>query len=151
MPISISYKNNSATQQQVLGHLERANDQFIPPLSAKVELNGYAQKIAGNAETIEAWDNDRLIGLIAMYANNPEFGGFITNVSIEKEYMRRGLAAALMAESKKLVAHKGMNQITLEVARANKRAIDFYRKMDFTLQKEGEDSIWMIWKSESSQ
>ena len=90
MPISsIHYKIKEAAAGDIYCHLKECNNNFIPPLSARVALDDYAKKIFDNAITFEAWSDDVLVGLIAAYFNDPDnITGHITNVTILKSWMK---------------------------------------------------------------
>ena len=83
----ICYKIRTATFNDVLQHLAKCNENFIPALNEKVDIIAYSQKIAENSITFEAWINNELLGLIAAYFNDgKKKTAFITNVSTIKKY-----------------------------------------------------------------
>ena len=141
---AITYQVKTAAEKDILWHLTECNNNFVPPLTDRVEINAYAKKIFDKAITFEAWENKHLIGLIAVYVNNgsPKTS-FITNVSVIKECMGQGIAAALL---KKCIAHaaaSGCIDIQLEVFKDNIAAINFYKKYTFTQSGIKDDSLLM--------
>ncbi|HMK27085.1 MAG TPA: GNAT family N-acetyltransferase [Chitinophagaceae bacterium] len=128
----VTYQTKTATEKNILSHLEDCDNNFTPPLSERTGLVAYAKKLFEKAVTFEAWNNDRLIGLIAAYLNTDDSRSvFITNVSVTKEFTGKGIASRLL---RNCIAHCAKNDyfvINLEVNRNNSRAIGFYEKHQF--------------------
>ncbi len=83
----VVYTINCAEKDDVQHHLMECDKSFIPPLSLKVNIEDYAQKIVEKADTFEAWVDGKLIGLIAAYCNNLEDReAYITNVSVVESF-----------------------------------------------------------------
>lgn len=140
----IEYKINNATQNDLLLHLELCNNMFIPPLNLKVDLKEYGQKIFENAFLVEAWHQKDLIGLIATYFNDVEKSiGFVTNVSVIKEFNNRGVAKKMLELTKKYAIENNLKIIKLEVHPENENAIRFYIKNDFKIITKEANSIIM--------
>lgn len=80
----------------------------------------------------EAWSGGALIGLVAAYCNDHKTHiACITNVSVLKAWMGKGIAAHLMSRCVEHAKASGMQQITLEVAIDNAPAIRLYKKSGF--------------------
>lgn len=128
----INYKIKAASEKDVFLHLRECNDSFLPPLNEKVNIDEYAKKIFEKAITFEAWEDDILVGLIAVYFNDLNRRvGFITNVSVVKKYMGMGVASVLLENCIEYATHKGFAEIQLEVDKKNMTAILFYKKYNF--------------------
>lgn len=128
----IRHETNQASAAQLAEHLRACDRDFTPPLSHRVELVGYARKIAGHAVRFEAWSGDILAGLVAMYCNDaPGGAAFITSVSVRREWQRRRLATTLLERSVVHARQAGMRRINLDVARANEAAVSFYEQSGF--------------------
>jgi ribosomal protein S18 acetylase RimI-like enzyme len=140
----ILYKRNSATKNDLLLHLEMCDSLFIPPLTTKVALKEYAVKIHENGILFEAWNKKYLIGLIATYFNDPERSiGFITNVSVVKEYNNKGVATELLKITKKYAIENDFKKIKLEVNPGNEIALQFYIKNNFKIITKEANSVIM--------
>jgi 2-polyprenyl-3-methyl-5-hydroxy-6-metoxy-1,4-benzoquinol methylase len=113
----VEYVFNKSSAAKIAEHLLQCDANFVPPLSSRVGLNDYAQKIANKAARFETWSDGAMVGLVAAYCNDQETGiAYITNVSVLAAWTGKGIAACLM---KQCVAHarsSGMRQISLEVA-----------------------------------
>jgi ribosomal protein S18 acetylase RimI-like enzyme len=104
----------------------------VPPLSSRVSLPDYAQKLATLADRFEAWESDRLIGLVAAYLRSSNtLEGFISSVSICGDFEGKGLASRLMQECFDAAVAKGLTFLLLEVAQRDQQACGFYRKHGF--------------------
>lgn len=140
----IEYKIKTADHKEVELHLTQCDNDFIPLLSKRVNINDYSKKIADNAITFEAWKGDKLIGLIATYFNNAENQtAYITSVSVLKEQMGLGIASELLKKCIEFAKQKNYKKINLEVNIGNKPAISFYKKFNFIEIGTKEDSLIM--------
>ena len=128
----IEYKIKSASESEIFTHLQKCNNDFIPPLDKKVNIRDYSKKIAEKAITFEAWNEKILVGLIAAYFNDAEnIMGFITNVSTLKEYHGKGIASELLKMCMDYSKNNNFKEIFLEVSDKNSGAIHLYNKNGF--------------------
>jgi ribosomal protein S18 acetylase RimI-like enzyme len=138
------YKIKTATANDVSTHLNNCGNDFIPPLNDRVNIEEYSKKIAANAITFEAWDENKLVGLIAAYFNDSKNQtSYITSVSVLKEYMGLGIASILLTECIEYAKQKKYQEIKLEVNNSNNPAISFYKKFNFMHVSNKDDSIIM--------
>jgi ribosomal protein S18 acetylase RimI-like enzyme len=129
--LNINYSINSASYIQIYDHLILCDKSFIPILSERVSIDKYSKKIFDYAIRFEAFSGKKLIGLIAAYECLALREMFITNVSIDIDYVRKNVATVLLF---KLIAYSLDNNfkvIRLEVNIDNKKAIFFYNKHNF--------------------
>jgi ribosomal protein S18 acetylase RimI-like enzyme len=119
-------------------HLRQCDERFNPRLSKRVDLGNYAKKLALFSDRFEAWQESRLVGLIAAYLNNPiNCQGFISSVSVCSDFERKGLASELMRNCIKLARDKGRNMLELEVNEIDKGKQAFYIKHGFGFSGKG--------------
>jgi ribosomal protein S18 acetylase RimI-like enzyme len=129
---AITFRERTAPREDIRAHLERCDGEFLPRLSLKVEIVGYSGKIAAQAETFEAWSGGRLVGLVAAYLNDSGTRvGFITNVSVERDFMGQGVASALLGRCLDRASAAGMCKLALEVGMDSRSAIRLYGKFGF--------------------
>ena len=129
----IRYRIKTANAADILLHLQECDESFVSPLSQKVKLPAYAEKIESNAVTFEAWQDSTLAGLIAAYFNDSGSGiGFITNVSVSPDQTGKGIASSLMKRCTTYARDHGFNKIQLEVAAGNTAAVELYKKFNFS-------------------
>lgn len=136
MKAPIDHLLNRASAAEIAAHLASCDADFVPPLSARVEIEDYAQKIADKATRFEAWSGGTLVGLVATYCDDREERiAYITSVSVLQSWTGNGIAKDLLRQC---VAHarlSGMKQIRLEVASANAPAIKLYERSGFVGHK----------------
>lgn len=122
----------SAGAEHVARLLRACDAGFVPPLSARVDIDAYAAKLAAQATLVEAWDGDALAGLVAIYCNNHDTGiAYVSNVSVAPSHTRRGIAGRLLREALALAQAAGMRSAQLSVHGANAAAQALYRQHGF--------------------
>lgn len=125
-------KTDTSDAMNIEKHLIECDLRFSPPLSSRVDLSKYAKKLAGLSDRFEAWDSDRLVGLVAAYIRNSNQNeGFITSVSVCKECEGLGIGSYLMQRCLVLASAYGLTKLSLEVAQLDVRAFEFYLKLGF--------------------
>jgi len=132
MNTSIEFLVNKASTEVIAEHLLHCDSDFIPPLSGRVQIYNYAQKITGYATRFEAWSGGILVGLVAAYCNDQvKRTVYITSVSLLKAWTGKGIASHLMSCCVEHGKALGMRQVTLEVGSDNTGAIRLYQKSGF--------------------
>jgi len=128
----VNYTVKTASEHDISLHLSLCNDSFSPSLSQRVDIVEYSKKIFDKAITFEAWHDRDLVGLVAAYFNDSiGRSGYISNVSINYDYMGKGIATALMSSCLSYAEKCGIKNITLEVFNTNSSAIGLYKKLGF--------------------
>lgn len=136
MSALVEYRLNTASRSEIAVHLQACDADFVPPLSGRVEVKDYAQKIANKATRFEAWSGGTLVGLVAAYCSDREtYIAHITSVSVLKAWTGKGIADELMNQCVEHANALCMLQIGLEVARNNTPAIKLYEKRGFVAGK----------------
>lgn len=133
MTVSITnYREQTATREDIHTHLAACDNQFYPKLSSRVNLREYSSKLFEQACTFEAWHERSLAGLVAAYIQDSvNRSGFISNVSVLRDFSGQGLASGLIDRCTEKARKVGLRELRLEVARANSPAIRLYRKLKF--------------------
>lgn len=128
----IVYRIETATNGEIRDHLLKCNDDFLPLLSERVNIDEYAKKIFEKSVTFEAWSDNFLVGLVAAYFNDDEHKvGFISDVSLVKDYVGMGIASELTNQCIKYAKQHDFKEIKLEVYKDNNSAIHLYKKFGF--------------------
>ncbi|MBU0689897.1 MAG: GNAT family N-acetyltransferase [Gammaproteobacteria bacterium] len=144
MKTQIQYRTDKASASKLAEHLQQCDADFVPPLSERIAIVGYANKLSVKATRFEAWLEDKLIGLVAAYCNDQESRhAFISSVSVLHTWQGKGIADSLL---KLCLAHAektGMRRIDLEVAADNKAAIALYKRNGFSTNGAHERFITM--------
>lgn len=117
---------------EVLRHLQECDASFRPPLSLRVDLAAYADKLVRQSLRFEAWDGDRLVGLVAVYCNDPGHEtAFVSNVSVSPECARQGVARHLLQAAIAHVRALGYQRLRLEVDGQAIPALRLYDSLGF--------------------
>lgn len=128
----IKFYIKKASVIDLLSNLKTCDLDFFPSLSSRVSLEDYAKKLYNNSITFEAWDENELIGMIAVYFNDlTESIGYISNVCVEDKYKGYHIASDLMQKCIKYAKEHEFKNIVLEVNKKSKAAIHLYHKFNF--------------------
>lgn len=144
--VKIDITINKSIFFEVNDHLNRCAKNFTPILSDYVNINDYSRKIIQNATRIEAYHDDILVGLIAIYIDITNKISFITNVSVLEEYTGKGVATILIKKAIQINALKKIDLIRLKVDSENLKAISFYKKIGFQKESINENKLTMYLK-----
>lgn len=144
--MKILYKKQTANEMDILNHLQRCNTLFQPPLNTYVVLEDYSNKLYEKSITYEAWDNELLIGLAAVYNNTIANEVFLTNLSVEKEYHGFGIAKNLMKLLVETAKKEGFDLVKLEVKQNNLKVFDFHSSNGFVKIGANNDCYIMIYE-----
>jgi ribosomal protein S18 acetylase RimI-like enzyme len=124
---------NRADLNKLLAHLRLCDSSFTPPLRSRVDIDEYTKKIFDNAVRFERWHESVLVGLVAVYCNDPmKTNAFITSVSVLPAFQREGLAADLIAKCLEYLRKEGFASVALEVDKHSGAAIALYHRHGFT-------------------
>jgi len=140
----IEFREGTASKEEIQTHLEGCDGQFSPNLSLKVNIGDYSSKIRARARTFEAWSGKRLVGLVAAYMN--DLGtrvGFITSISVAKEFTGRGIAWTLLDLCLKRSRQEGMAAVRLKVSSESREAIQLYERFGFSEIAGGGETLSM--------
>jgi ribosomal protein S18 acetylase RimI-like enzyme len=125
-------KVNQSLASDISTHLALCDAHFVPPLSSRVDVLEYAQKLASNAVRFEAWEGANLIGLLAAYCNDHVMRvAHITNISVVPMRVNNGVGTMLLQHGIAHIASLEMRSITLAVAQQNTNAIKMYAHHGF--------------------
>lgn len=140
----IRYTVNQSSQEEIKRHLLLCNEDFLIPLSERVNIDDYSAKIRSYSITFEAWCEKELVGLISCYANNTDRNiAFITNVSVLDSHRKKGIAQALF---KKLFGNEivcSFKKIEIKVFKNDIPTINLYKKNSFIEREQEHDQIVM--------
>lgn len=128
----------------LLDLLREVEQEFEPPLSAKVDLDAYARKLLDRALLFTTVESGRLTALVAVYCNDgTRATAYITMVAVARQARGQGLAQSLIGSA---IAHcrgAGFARLALEVYRNNSGALQLYDKLGFR-QYGGSESALML-------
>ena len=132
--MEVIFQLNTAKKEDISEHFHKCSSLFTPTLSEKVNIEEYAKKIRLYAHTFEAWIENSLVGLNAIYLNQTEQKtGFITNISVDSQIMGLGIGKIMLQQSLEYAKNIGFEFINLETHISNHKAISFYLKNGFSI------------------
>lgn len=143
MTRDVAYKQQTVSASAILGHLQACDGSFVPPLSERVDLALYAEKVANNAITFEAWAAETLVGLIGAYNNSKQSEYFITTVSVLPSYGSRGIAGHLLRQCVDCALHQRIRRIKLNVNKNSPAALRLYKSHGFSVTDEDAEVLTM--------
>ncbi len=127
------YAANRSSVADIAAHLRHCDQDFVPPLAGRVDIDAYSAKIAAHAERFEAWAGDELVGLVAAYCNDhSRHAAFITSVSVVAERSGAGIASRLLKHCIRHARDAGFSVVRLSVDRRQAAAMRLYGKLGFS-------------------
>lgn len=129
----MEYRENTAAERDITEHFLACDPTFLRHLQSRVDVSAYARKIAERAWRYEAWDGNRLIGLVAAYHNeDPAVFDFITSVSVLPCFLRQGIGSRLLKSCLSRWQTSRSEELRLEVGEENAAARSLYELNGFT-------------------
>ncbi len=113
--------------------LHEIDDDFVNPLSSRVDIRVYSERIVRNSKMIYERDNmGEIKGIVAVYVfDDSNDGGFITLVATKAKYRKQGVAKRLMVKTINYCKAAGKNKIDL--CAYTPVAVNFYKTMGFEI------------------
>jgi ribosomal-protein-alanine N-acetyltransferase len=140
--VNITY--NKTAFGELLKILKESDKDFQPPLSTRVDIFSYCEKIFQNAQIIGAYDHNQITGIVCMYTNDQEeMIAFITSVCIYKQFRGNKIGHLLMEGAICLARESHMKSIKLEVGLNNHVAVSLYKKKGFVVIEKIDSSLIM--------
>lgn len=133
----------------VAGHPQKAvikdyvlqyDNDFYVPLSARVDIEAFSQKLSDLSTTFIVFKNSEIAGLICSYFYQPETKkGFITLVHTKHEYRGQHLSLPLLEAVKQYAKGRGFESIGLIVSKQQTSAYNLYSRHGFVTVTEEEN------------
>jgi len=124
--------SNPMSRSELVEALKTLGDLLPDPLSERVNIAEYAEKLLKFAEIFYAKSENRIIGMVALYANDMQTRiAHIPLVVVANQYQHKGVGKELMLQAIALAKSRDMDSVWLYVHKENGHAIDFYYKLGF--------------------
>lgn len=134
---------SNLTKTKLVELLEVFGDLLPDPLSERVDISSYADKLQRNAEICLAYHRGVIVGFLTMYANDYETGmAHIPIIAVLDDFQGKGIGKVLISRSVALARQKKMQELWLTVDRNNHMAQHVYSELRFI--KKGMDKTKMI-------
>lgn len=138
------FSRNRSDYNHILTHIETNRASIFFGSEKEQDLIQFSHKIAENAERFEYWSKNLLIGLVACYFNDKDtLTGYITVASVASGFRNTGVGSELLKTTLQYGLDNGFKSVKLEVNVQNQKAIAFYKKFDFIIEKQNGDSFIM--------
>lgn len=123
-------------KDHLVDFLERINSEFSEKLICS-GIEDYVLKLISKSVINREYQNDKLIGFIAFYANNTESRiGFMSMLAVDKSYRGNGIAEKLIFKAEDYLKDIDFKYFDLEVFKINTSAITLYKKNGFSIYEE---------------
>ena len=134
---------------RLLSLLESCDGEFDPPLSARVDLSEYVQKLLRSAIVIVARIHGEIAGFAAFYANDPSHKiSFLSLILIDQQFRRYGLGRTLMEQWIKHCRQQRFRELHLEANAADTRLVEWYGQQGFKTvghyARQGSHAVQMV-------
>lgn len=136
--MQIVYSVNKSESNDIANHLHKVSTLFKVPLCDRVDIDSYSGKLLKYAVRFEAWSGNDLVGLVACYLNTEKKEAFISDVSVESGFQKRGIAKKLLEQCIRSRELEKCDCIRLMVFSDDNAAISLYEKSGFVI--EGSDN-----------
>ena len=112
--------------------LRSADIDFNPPLSTRISIPEYAEKIHKNATIFSTHQGGKLLAFLALYCNSTnDSTAYMTMLLVSRNHRNIGLASNLVESGIGFLKKQGFKSLRLEVYRSNSNAINFYANFGF--------------------
>lgn len=128
MRITTSY-----TKYEILDYLVQVDSLFNPPLSERVDLDDYVDKLSNHAHILCYKAENKIVAAIFYYINDDN-EAYIPVLGCVEGYEGRGLMLSLVKNMERQMVHKNVVNVSLTTWNKS-RALNFYVKNGFVVTK----------------
>lgn len=122
---------NSSDENRIYSFLKKVDNQYHTPLSERVDLLSYAEKLALHAFNFFLTETYTDIAHAAIYYNELESSVFLSNIAILEDYAGYGLGSSLLSEIELFSISKNAMTFSLEADANSAKLNKFYVKRGF--------------------
>lgn len=127
-------EKTTLTKKQLIDFLFAIDKDFPIPLSDKVNIAEYAEKLMDKADLVAEIEEDRIKGLAAGYTENIiDNSAYIALVGVQDKFRGQGIAKQLVKTFIKLCQEKNIHSINLYTHQTNVPAIKMYGALGFEI------------------
>ena len=130
-------------EKTLIAFLKEVDQEFAVPLSARVSIESYVEKLFINGWIIGAIEQNKICGICGGYINDwiTKYS-FITCLVVSQNYRNKGIGKQLFMEFAKLSKNKGMDEIHLSTNKRNRSANILYQNLKMKKLSETFDEIF---------
>lgn len=128
----------------IVSFLKLCDSSFVPPLSARVDLNVYSKKLATKTEHFCAIIEGQLAGLSCCYCNDQLLKtAFISVLCMHPDFQNIGIGNKLILFLIAGIQQMGFKKVKAEVNKLNAASCHMFKRADFNLIGEDNDPFFM--------
>ena len=143
MSPDLEFKIDKTTKEDLHEYFKIIDNTFNPPISSRIALDVYAERLANLSRRVELWEDDRLVGILAVYINaDDKRSAFAAMYSILPEF--RGdddIQVGFRFWMEKLARQADFDQILCEVYKENIGLINYYESGGFKKIKDKDENF----------
>ena len=125
-------------KEKFFDFIKKINYDFPIPVSEKVDLNEYCEKLWEKAELVAEVQDEEIRRLVAGYMNDLENGSaYISLVGVSRDFRNQGLGKKLVHQFVLLCREKQIRSVNLYTHKTNQAAIKMYEGLGFEIDSEG--------------
>jgi ribosomal protein S18 acetylase RimI-like enzyme len=134
--------DKSNNKEKLLNFLRKVDHDFNPPLSSKVNLEEYVEKITQQAKLVIRYTTEReIIGLAVLYCNDlKDLKAYVSLVAVASSQRAKGYAKDMMQEAIDHVRRAGFDSVGIHTN--NPHAVSLYKNLGFVIIS-GSDRLYM--------
>lgn len=123
------YEPNTVDYQDFLLFLQETDDLIVPPISSRINLEDYSQKVTKNATMFVAKKGEEWIGVEAVYFKPyPEFS-FSTYLCVKKEFQNDStVGMELMLRQKRYLKENRTKGLRFAIRKSNAPLLNYHLK-----------------------
>lgn len=120
-------------EKELINYLYNHDKDFPIPITNKVDIEKYVQKILKLGHCLISFDNKKIVGILIYYDNDIETNtAFLSLVSVDKEYRNQGIASKMINHLIKNMENVDyIKYIDVPTHITNETAIILYKKFGF--------------------
>ena len=127
-------------------YVKEVEGDFPIPLSERVDLEEYADKLYYDSTLICEEENSEIIGFVAGYINETEsMQAYVSILSVHKNARGKGLARKLMTQFVEECRKKNFRKVSLHSNVSNTIAYELWLKLGFVVDAQDGDRVHMTY------
>lgn len=126
-----------SSRDSLVQFLERVDVLLPIPLSERVDLNDYAQKVLENGVVLSVEKDNEIVSACMFYCNDIQTQqAYITLLATLPTQQGKHYGNALMRFTERICKDRGMREIHLDTEKCNTKAIRFYENMGYYIESQ---------------
>jgi hypothetical protein len=123
------YQPGSLDYHKFWEYLKEVDSLLIPPLSSRVDLAEYAERVCNRAILFVAKDGEEWVGVEAVYFNEYPDYSFTTHLSVKKEYQNDSNVGIelMLRQLRYLKAHRTKG-LRFTIRKSNTQLLNYHLK-----------------------